>query len=131
LVLGQTREKTLDALIDSGDATLLDRAVHQLQADMDEKLDARVHELSIEYAQKSMEEVAQEQERLLQVGVLPGQSRRACSCILRAAIVRVLICPIICCRRWLRLGSSLTRTRRRCSNSTTQRCTRLRTSSSR
>ena len=68
----QTREKTLDALIDTGDATLLDRAVHQLQADMDEKLDARVHELSVEYAQKSMEEVAQEQERLLQVCVSPG-----------------------------------------------------------
>lgn len=69
----QTREKTLDALIDSGDATLLDRAVHQLQADMDEKLDARVHELSVEYAHKSMEAVSQEQERLLQALTQAGE----------------------------------------------------------
>ena len=33
---------------------------------MDEKLDARVHDLGVEYAHKSMEAVSEEQARLLQ-----------------------------------------------------------------
>jgi len=61
----QRREKTLDSLIESGDATPLDRTVHQLQAGMEEELEASLQKLNIEYVQKSIDAMTQEQQRFL------------------------------------------------------------------
>ena len=61
----QTRTRTLEELIDSGDATSTDEAAHQLSADMDEKMDARLNDLNLEYARKTSDAIAQEQARLL------------------------------------------------------------------
>ena len=62
----QARERTLEALIESGDASATDRAVHQLQASMDEELEGNISDLNTEYTRKMKEEIAAEQARLRQ-----------------------------------------------------------------
>ena len=61
----QRRERTLHSLIESGDATSLDRTVHQLQAGMEEELEAILQKLKMEYMQKSIDAVTQEQQCFL------------------------------------------------------------------
>jgi len=61
----QARQKTLDELVESGDASTTDKAVHQLQAGMDDQLQERLQKLHAEYSFKTSEAIAQEQSRLL------------------------------------------------------------------
>ena len=60
-----TRDQNLNALVESGDATQTDRTAHQLQAEMDDQMEAQAHNLNVAYATKIAEAIAQEQNRLM------------------------------------------------------------------